>query len=140
MKEFVLGLVFDPKREHIILIDRLKDPYNLKLNGIGGKVDFGETPELAIQRELKEETGFSMDEILLCDFVLTVEFKEDSSKLHVFYIKLKDKFPIRIHKTHEGTFAWHKLSDVNLLDGSDEKIAGDGSMAFFTKFILERRA
>lgn len=54
---YVAGLAFCPYGKHVALI-RKRRPVNQAglLNGIGGKVEPGETPEEAMVREFKEET------------------------------------------------------------------------------------
>ncbi|XMB67651.1 NUDIX domain-containing protein [Mycoplasmatota bacterium zrk1] len=137
MIEYVLGMVFDPSREHLLMIKRHINPYQGKINGIGGKVDKDENPTEAMVRELKEETNYDLDKLSTFEFIMTVNFKEDNSKLHVFYMKTKKKYPIEIRYSHEGTFNWYNIKKHNLFDAQDDNIAGEGSIAFFTKFIID---
>jgi 8-oxo-dGTP diphosphatase len=57
---YVVGFVFDPDLQRIVLI-RKNRPAHLAglLNGPGGKVDPGETAVEAMTRELREETGLN---------------------------------------------------------------------------------
>lgn len=59
MINYVLGFLFDREGELVWLIKKSRGPANLigKYNGIGGKVESGETPEEAMHREGKEEAG-----------------------------------------------------------------------------------
>lgn len=62
MQEYVLGFMFDEKKEYVALIKKnrpewLKD----KLNGIGGKVEEGEGIPEAMRREFYEETTIDYD-------------------------------------------------------------------------------
>lgn len=58
IKEYVLGFAIDPFNNRILLIQKNKPEWQAgKYNGIGGKVEPGEFPTLAMVREFKEETG-----------------------------------------------------------------------------------
>lgn len=57
-KLYVCGFMFSPDRKQVLLINKLRpDWQNGKINGIGGKVEIGETPIEAMIREFSEETG-----------------------------------------------------------------------------------
>lgn len=65
MTRMVVGFMFDEKLENVVLIRKLR-PEWMKglLNGVGGKIEEGESPIDAMAREYQEETGvetFSFD-------------------------------------------------------------------------------
>lgn len=56
--EYVLGFLFTPDREQVVLIKKSKPNWQKGLlNGVGGKIERNETPIHAMTREFKEETG-----------------------------------------------------------------------------------
>lgn len=56
MTHYCLGFAF--KDEWVYLIEKIKPDWQKgKLNGVGGKVEAGETPIEAMVREFEEETG-----------------------------------------------------------------------------------
>jgi len=58
MKRYVCGFMFDSKYNEVLLIRKTKPVWQQgKLNGIGGKIESGESPHGAMVREFKEETG-----------------------------------------------------------------------------------
>jgi 8-oxo-dGTP diphosphatase len=58
MKEYVAGFLFNKTREDVVLVHKLRPPWQAgKYNGVGGKIEAGETPHEAMQREFFEETG-----------------------------------------------------------------------------------
>jgi len=56
---YVVGFVFHSDNSHqVLLINKLRPDWQKgKLNGVGGKIENGETPVEAMRREFKEETG-----------------------------------------------------------------------------------
>jgi 8-oxo-dGTP diphosphatase len=55
---YVAGFMFDHERSEVALIRKAKTAWQKGLlNGIGGKIEVGETPEQAMVREFGEETG-----------------------------------------------------------------------------------
>lgn len=77
------GLVIE--NDEILLVDKVGGPYDGKLDLPGGSLEFGETPEEALKRELQEEVGINVDEYELydCDSTLADWYREDGlTKVH----------------------------------------------------------
>ena len=76
-KHYVLGFVFTPDPNYVLLIRKAGRSFDWqqgKLNGVGGAVDAGETPVQAMQRECQEETGLDIRE---WKKFATLQFKTD---------------------------------------------------------------
>lgn len=59
MKQYCLGFCFSFDDKEVALIRKAKPDWQKgKLNGVGGFVEEGETPYLAMIREFEEETGY----------------------------------------------------------------------------------
>lgn len=57
-RKYVCGFMFDESRCCVLLIHKLRPDWQAgKLNGVGGRVEEGETEAEAMRREFKEETG-----------------------------------------------------------------------------------
>lgn len=60
-KEYVAGFLFSKCGDIVALIEKQKPSWQKdKLNGVGGKIEPGETPLQAMQREFKEEAGLEI--------------------------------------------------------------------------------
>lgn len=64
-------LPYDPKRDRVLLIEQLRmgplirnDPHPWLLEPIAGMIDARETPEAAARREVKEEAGLELSDLL----------------------------------------------------------------------------
>ena len=61
MKEYVVGLAFNGEADRVALIRKNRPSWQAgKLNGIGGKVEPGESALQALEREFAEETGVTL--------------------------------------------------------------------------------
>ena len=59
------GLII--KNNEIVLVKKANGPYKDKLDLPGGTIEFGETPETALIREIQEEVGIIAEKITLID-------------------------------------------------------------------------
>lgn len=93
MKKFkhlgAYGLIIEERK--IVLIKKKGGPYNEKLDLPGGTIEWGESPEHTLIRELNEEVGIDVTNYELFDansVVLEWMHKEELEKVHhlgIFY-------------------------------------------------------
>lgn len=58
MTDYVAGFLFNRAQQAVLLIEKKRPAWQAgKLNGIGGKIEPGETPYEAMVREFREEAG-----------------------------------------------------------------------------------
>jgi len=59
---YVVGFMFDENESSVLLIRKTRPSWQAgKLNGIGGRIEEGETPAQAMRREFLEEVGIDSD-------------------------------------------------------------------------------
>lgn len=80
---FVDGVMLDPTLSRVVVIRKLRPDWQAGLlNCVGGKIEPGETPLAAMNREFMEEAGVSgLNWIPYCD----IRLKRNDGELHCFY-------------------------------------------------------
>lgn len=107
IKKYVVGLIFDNK-DRVLLIKKLRpEEHKGQYNGVGGKVEKGETFIEAMTREAKEECGL---EIL--DWTLYNQISFDDVQLKYYYTIIDD---IEIEKFKSLTDEEVQLFEINNL-------------------------
>lgn len=125
------GILFDPKNR--ILIDNRKeeilDEANKKWEVPGGKIEFGETPEEAVKRELIEETGYNAKVKEMIPYSNVSMWKYPDYMQHTvifFYIcDLENDEHIDMRDNRINTYKWitsEELEKYNFLPGNKEAI------------------
>ena len=63
MEGYVCGFLFSPDRSRVLLIRKRRPAWQAgRPNGVGGKMEPGETPAQALRREFREESGLDVPE------------------------------------------------------------------------------
>lgn len=125
------GIVFNKNKE--VLIDNRKeetlDDANGKWENPGGKIEFGETPEDAVEREIFEETGYKVKVNELIPYTKVSMWEYSKYKQHTvifFYIcellneehsNMKDE---KINEYKQVKI--DEIDDYNFLSGNKEAI------------------
>jgi len=100
-----------------LMIYRNKKPNDIhegKWNGLGGKVEAGETPEMCIRREVQEEAGLVIRNPHLHGLLVFTNFKGNDWYVFVFTSK---EFSGELIESPEGRLEWiddDKLTKLNL--------------------------
>lgn len=87
-KLVVIGLIEND--QHQFLISLRNDPKikeaHLKWDFVGGQIEFGESPEEALKREVKEETGLNVSVGEMAPMCFSKVWEHDDHKLHVMVL------------------------------------------------------
>ncbi len=125
-----------------LMIHRIKkenDMHQGKWNGLGGKLEAGETPEECAIREIKEESGLTVQHLVFKGMITFPGFAfEEDWYTFVFVI---DAFTGQLIDSPEGFLEWiddTKLFDLNLWEGDKIFLKWLDQPGFFSaKFVYK---
>ena len=124
------SLVHIIKDECVLMLHRTRKKNDInhdKWIGVGGKFEWGESPEECMRREVYEETGLLIDEYRYCGIVTFVSVNEDMEYMHLFvvtgfhdaegtFIKNGKSIPgepqVRLKDCNEGELEWLPVSEL----------------------------
>ncbi|MDP4174944.1 MAG: 8-oxo-dGTP diphosphatase [Bacteroidota bacterium] len=104
-----------------LMLHRVKkknDMHEGKWNGLGGKFEPGESPEECVIREVKEESGLTIQEPKMHGFITFPAF--DGFEDWYVFVFTADKFDGSLIESHEGILKWipdNELFNLNLWEG-----------------------
>ncbi len=115
--------------------------YDDKWNGLGGKMERGETPEECVVREVWEESGLKIRDPRLKGILTFPNF--DGVDDWIVFVYVAKKFSGRqMKKSPEGELAWvptRTLSELNVWEGDRHFLnLLNGSKMFSGKFIYKK--
>lgn len=129
MKVVNLVIIFNPERTHVLMCKRQKNPYEGKLNFVGGKKELGESDLEAAYRELYEETNISSNDVLLHSVYATQYFLS-ATELQVYVGRLTHEVDLIEEK---NPLIWIPLSE-NFTDSG--RFAGEGNIQHMLANVL----
>lgn len=112
MTKYVVGFMFDPKQYGVLLIEKQKPSWQKgKLNGIGGKVEEGETSLEAMRREFIEEVGVDYK-----DWLQVITMSGSDWKVDVFTATTNDVHGFKQMENEKPLYiGLHELDDFELI-------------------------
>lgn len=135
-------LCYIRKNEKTLMLHRVKkenDMHEGKWNGLGGKIEDGETPEECIIREVKEECGLNVKNPLMKGVLTFPQFSKGET-WYVFLFVITE-FDGELIESNEGNLEWiddDKLFDLNLWEADKIFMKWLDQEGFFSgKFIYK---
>ena len=121
MKTIAATLCYVRSAGKTLMMHRNKKPGDVhrgKWNGLGGKLDAGESPEECVVRELREESGLTILEPRLRGVLTFPAFKPGEDWLVFLYTATKFKGAVGV--CAEGDLEWipdEKIAELELWEG-----------------------
>lgn len=110
LKMYKYTVCFVKNGNNILMLNREKSPIMGVWNGVGGKIEKGETPDEGALREVFEETGIKVERYFSKG---TVSWETSNSELDGIYVYL---YEVTNHlkletpnKTREGILDWKSI-------------------------------
>lgn len=106
------SLCYIEKNGCYLMLHRIKKENDLnrdKWVGIGGKFEYGETPEECNARETLEETGLTLKSARYCGIITFVSDKWGTEYMHLFH---SDSFSGELKECDEGNLEWVKIPNL----------------------------
>lgn len=111
--ECVVGFLFDEAEKFVVLIQKTKPEWQKGLlNGIGGKIEKGETPYMAMFREFKEEAGVTIRNWKYFGQISGTD-SESPYKVHFFKAKVPSLLDIGLQTLTEEQVSLHLVSEIH---------------------------
>lgn len=115
-KCILTNMVMIYKDEEILVINRKKSDWP-GLSFPGGHVEKDESIEESVYREIKEETGLTLNSVKLCAIK---EWKREENNRYLGFLYKSDDFNGNIHFSKEGEIFWINKKDIDKYPLSDD--------------------
>jgi 8-oxo-dGTP diphosphatase len=96
-------LCFLTRGENILMLHRRNPPNQGLWNGIGGRIEVGETALEGVLREIQEESGFHLDEVRFAGLLTWEGFEIAAGGLYIFTAEAPEGDEAA---NDEGSLAW----------------------------------
>ncbi|MGD8190810.1 NUDIX hydrolase [Brevibacillus ginsengisoli] len=114
----VYTVCFLKQKDKLLMLNRESQPNMGLWNGVGGKIEPGESAQESVIREVREETGMVVDQVQFGGIVtweasLPQTDKPAKEGMYLFLAELPEDMEITpVQKMEEGILAWKEISWV----------------------------
>lgn len=102
--DFRYTLCFLTRGDQVLLLRRLYPPNKGLYNGVGGRLEPGETPLASVLREVQEETGYRLQSARFAGILTWTGFETPPGGLYIFAAEAPAGEP---QPCSEGKLEWH---------------------------------
>ncbi len=103
-------LCFIRRSDEVLMLNREKPSWMGMWNGVGGRIEQGETPRECILREVLEETGIKLSDALYGGVVTWEDDGKDFGGMHIFLADVPKNYDYKTPRgTNEGILDWKRL-------------------------------
>lgn len=102
---FRYTLIFLTRGADVLMLHRRNPPNQGQWNGVGGRLEPGETPLAGALREVREETGYELSAARFCGLLTWEGHSETPGGLYIFSAAVPDSAP-QPPQDDEGELAW----------------------------------
>lgn len=123
LKTIEATLVYIFEDDKCLMLHRIKkkgDIHKNKWNGLGGKLEPGESPEECAVREIHEESGLKLNSLKFAGHLFFPKFDKHANDWSVFVFTSDDFDGSILNNPPEGELHWipiKELLDLNLWEG-----------------------
>lgn len=96
-------LCFLTRGEAVLMLHRNRPPNRGKWNGVGGRIEPGESPRQTCLREVREETGYQIKKTRFAGLLTWRGFEVPEGGLYLFTAPAPDEDPVA---NEEGQLQW----------------------------------
>jgi 8-oxo-dGTP diphosphatase len=96
-------LCFLTRGDQILMLHRQKPPNQGLWNGVGGRLEPGESPRVSMMREVREETGFQLNDLAFAGVLTWEGFEIPPGGLYIFTAEAPTGEP---DECTEGLLEW----------------------------------
>lgn len=125
----VYTLAFIRYKDELLLVNREKQPWLGCWNGLGGKIEAGESKEETMVRELFEESGIKINLDQL-NYKGKMTWNTSTDYLYMFLVELDYKIAVPV-MTKEGILDYKKISWI-----LDNNLGVAHNIPYFIKTVL----
>lgn len=140
IKEYTVVLLFNADGSKVLLVKKDRTTFAGKLNGVGGKIEEGETPEQCAYREIQEESSLPPEKITDLTWIGTLVIPEQCDtdnedkcpKLWFYTGIVASESWAHTPENETEPVAWYMLNKDSV-PFTDLELAGNGSLEYFIK-------